>query len=91
VELTHPPVGIHCRSQYYPRLLIAEVDGDTHGTASFMLDVVNGTRHERAHIATNKQLVKIDHNCKTECIYKLLTQWQLQSSADVWPNWQVCV
>lgn len=76
------------RSRYYPRLMIVEVNGTADQTADFSATGENGL--PRAHIATNKALVKVDGGCRAECVYKLVTDWyQIAEDKRVWSNWQV--
>jgi len=74
------------RSRYYPRLMIAEVDGNAEQTAQFMKygDKLG------AHIATNVALTNVKRGCDARCVHKLIGEpIAVDNEDDVWPNWQV--
>ena len=88
--LTHmmQDFSVTARSRYYPRLMIAAVNGGTaNQTASFMKrgDCLG------AHIATNGALMNVKRGCDARCINDRIADWTKTAANDetLWSNWQV--
>jgi glycosidase len=80
--------SVAARSRYYPRLMIAAVNGGTaNQTASFMKrgDCLG------AHIATNGALMNVKRGCDARCINDRIADWTKTAANDetLWSNWQL--
>lgn len=74
------------RTQYYPRVLIAEVSGSAEQTAQFM----KCGEKLGAHIATNVALTNVKKGCTADCVHRVINDWYTVARKDeLWSNWQV--
>lgn len=74
------------RSQYYPRVMLVEVDGTANQTAQF----ARYDDRDGAHLPTNMALVALKNDCASTCVYSLVDAWIVVAEREnVWSNWQV--
>lgn len=74
------------KTQYYPRVLIAEVSGSAEQTAQFM----KCGEKLGAHIATNVALTNVKKGCTADCVHRVINDWYTVARKDeLWSNWQL--